>query len=264
MIRWKNVLIYGLIQFLIYLFLKPQEPFVFLFTSLSFVFLGMAMNIHNNILDREIDKNKPGYRDFDKAIYTKIYLFFLLSFFLSLVFVLRSYYLFTTAILSAVLLWLYNKYLKKTRFYGNFIVALVVTIAVVLPGWASGFKDEEYYFLLMYLGLYAFLINLRRELVKDMEDLEWDKKGGYHTLAVLDLQTAQRYAVVIDFVILTTLFFIKAYLSSVFFWLLFSVTLVLSSLASYNIKKGQYKKAADWLKITMIIGFVLILTGLRG
>lgn len=263
MIRWKNAIIYLLLQFLVYIFLEPLDKKIFWTIVLAFLFLGMAMNIQNNILDKEIDRHKAEFRDFDSHLYKRLSYFFLLLFLISLLYAYASIYLFLTALFSAILLWLYNRYFKKTPFYGNFLVALVLAVSVVLPGWSAGFETEEKYFVLMFLALYAFLLNLKRELIKDMEDLKPDEKAGYRTLAILDLQMAQRYAVALSIVLLGVLFLIKSRLSPVSFWSLFVLTLWFTSLSSFYMKKNEYGKAASILKWNMLIGFILILTGLK-
>ncbi len=263
LIRWTNVLLYVFLQGLIFYYLAPVNTKAFIYMSLTFLFLGMAMNIHNNIIDKEIDQFKPGYIHFNSTFFFKLYVLFI---FLSIVFLFLSTskpYLVLTVIFSGILLWLYNKYFKKTPFYGNFLVALVIGIAVILPAWTAGLKNETHYLILVFLGLFAFLLNLNREIIKDMEDMAIDKRGGYRTLAILDLQTAERFLVLLSILEISFLVFVKSQIKTWAFWILvFSAILFLANSLKY-VNSKNYQKAQFLIKILMLIGFILVLTGMN-
>ena len=254
---------YTLIQLLIFFFFQPVHKSAFIFMALSFLFLGMAMNIHNNIIDKEIDRDKKNFRDFNTNLYLKIYYLFLLIFVLFLFLSTSNFLILASVLFSGIFLWLYNKYFKRTPFYGNFIVALVISISIVMPGWVGELQDEKLYFVLIFLGIYAFTLNLMRELVKDMEDLKIDKKAGFRTLAVLDLETAQRYEVILSGILLSSIFFIRSFVTSLHFWGLYLITFSLTIITLYLIKKKRFKEAGDLLKLLMLLGFVIIITGIN-
>jgi len=253
---------YALIQILIFYFLQPIDKITFIALSLSFVFLGMAMNIHNNILDKSIDREKPGFRDFNTGVYYRIYIFFMILFALSLKEAHISLLYLLISFSAALLLWLYNKYLKKTPFYGNFIVAIIISTAIVFPGWAAGMENENHYLILFFLGMYAFTLNLIREIVKDLEDLNLDKKAGYRTLAVLDPQIAHRFVYLLTFLLIASLFFVSSYISLVHFLALVIISILFSALFLFYLKNNKYKLSTRIIKLLMLLGFLLVLTGI--
>ena len=99
----------------------------------------------------------------------------------------------------AVLLWLYSASYKRTFLWGNIIVALLSAF-VILIVWLFEFfhlrlESDSFGMLIQELGgvtrivlayaLFAFLVSLLREIIKDMEDWEGDEKFGCRTLPVV-------------------------------------------------------------------------------
>lgn len=93
----------------------------------------------------------------------------------------------------AVALWWYSAKLKKVPFWGNLVVALLTGLSVMLV-WIfdrcaalhTGATPVSFasHLVWAYAG-FAFLMNLIRELVKDIQDVEGDKACGCRTLPVL-------------------------------------------------------------------------------
>jgi 4-hydroxybenzoate polyprenyltransferase len=94
------------------------------------------------------------------------------------------------------LLFLYAWQLKCTAIIGNFIVSLlcgIVPIILVFPEeralWLSSFQEPELIQkatgLVWFYGLFAFITNLLREQIKDLEDFPGDSACGCTTLAVV-------------------------------------------------------------------------------
>jgi 4-hydroxybenzoate polyprenyltransferase len=116
-------------------------------------------------------------------------------------------------ILSIGALWIYSAYLKKQMLSGNILIALLAALVPVMTGvyeFAAGSLlsleimnvtlDESGSKLLktgaiLVIGyaLFAFLSNLIRELVKDLEDLEGDLEDGCRTLPVVVGETQARF-----------------------------------------------------------------------
>ncbi len=94
------------------------------------------------------------------------------------------------------LLFLYAWQLKCTAIVGNLVVSLLCGVVPVMlifteerPIWLSSFIQpepvHEALTLVWAYGLFAFLTNLLREQVKDLEDFQGDAACGCNTLAVL-------------------------------------------------------------------------------
>lgn len=82
---------------------------------------------------------------------------------------------------SAFLLWLYSNSLKRQPFIGNFTVATLTGASI----WLIGFHYQKSELLILAYAMFAFFINLIREIVKDIEDRHGDKKHGCRTLPIV-------------------------------------------------------------------------------
>jgi geranylgeranylglycerol-phosphate geranylgeranyltransferase len=73
----------------------------------------------------------------------------------------------------------YSRYLKRTVIAGNIAVALMTALAFPFGAVVAGRPELGYY-----PALFAFLANLARELLKDVEDVDGDATVGAETLPV--------------------------------------------------------------------------------
>ncbi|MEQ9104617.1 MAG: geranylgeranylglycerol-phosphate geranylgeranyltransferase [Rhodothermales bacterium] len=80
----------------------------------------------------------------------------------------------------ALLLWLYNRWLKHRPLIGNLVVAGLVTLSLPFARLDTPLGPA-----LWVAMVFAFVLNLIRELVKDAEDADGDSGVGSRTLAVL-------------------------------------------------------------------------------
>lgn len=97
---------------------------------------------------------------------------------------------------SAVfLLWIYAKNLKRQPLLGNLLVSFFCGGVALLVAFSERFqlqelagKDAIAYQLTMgliwFYALFAFLSNLYREILKDLQDQEGDRKAGCHTVPI--------------------------------------------------------------------------------
>jgi geranylgeranylglycerol-phosphate geranylgeranyltransferase len=83
------------------------------------------------------------------------------------------------AIFWVISLYLYSQTLKRTVLTGNILVGVMTGLAFVYGGVAVGHAERSFF-----PALFAFLINVARELVKDVEDVEGDAKEKAGTLPV--------------------------------------------------------------------------------
>lgn len=82
---------------------------------------------------------------------------------------------------AAFLLWFYSNSLKRLPFIGNFIVALLTGLAIYIVG----FYYQSSQLLVTTYAIFAFFINLIREIIKDIEDRNGDRKHGSKTLPIV-------------------------------------------------------------------------------
>ena len=85
-------------------------------------------------------------------------------------------------VVPLLLLLLYTRFLKATPLAGNVVVSLLVAYALLF----GGLKSPEFNRLII-PALLAFLLNLSREIIKDLEDKPGDTAAGIRTTAVLPL-----------------------------------------------------------------------------
>lgn len=102
-------------------------------------------------------------------------------------------------------LWFYSLYLKKQPIFGNFLIAGLTALVPILCGvhfyiqqsliWTKSIGNSafSYWFqaliedghFIMLLAFFAFMNNFAREIIKDMEDIEGDKKVASKTLPII-------------------------------------------------------------------------------
>lgn len=83
--------------------------------------------------------------------------------------------------IAAFLLWFYSNSLKRMPLVGNVTVALLTGLAI----WVIGFYYQSSQLLVLTYAIFAFFINLIREIIKDIEDRHGDRKHGSKTLPIV-------------------------------------------------------------------------------
>lgn len=141
-----------------------------------------AGNVINDYFDHRIDAiNKPERPIPSGRISLKTALIYSISFFIIgiiIAFVI-SLTLGIIAFLSSFLMIWYAHSLKRMRIIGNLSISFLTGLCFVFGGIAV-----HQVLISIYLGFFAFLMTMAREIVKDMEDVEGDKVDGAHTLPI--------------------------------------------------------------------------------
>ena len=159
--------------------------------------------------------------------------------------------------ISAFLLWLYSNQLKRLPFIGNFVVALLTGAAI----WIVGYYYQQSELLVLTYAIFAFFINLIREIIKDIEDRQGDRKHGCKTLPiVLGFRNTKRviFVIAIAFVcaILTVTFKINN--ASLFYY--FGGLSFLFFLFMYKIyiadRKEHFTQLSILSKLLMLTGII--------
>lgn len=83
--------------------------------------------------------------------------------------------------IAAFLLWLYSNQLKRLPLVGNLTVALLTGASI----WLIGFYFQQSQLLVLTYAIFAFFMNLIREIIKDIEDRDGDRKHGCKTLPIV-------------------------------------------------------------------------------
>jgi geranylgeranylglycerol-phosphate geranylgeranyltransferase len=159
-----------------------EQIVIMLFAALSAALVGSGGMVINDVIDIDIDRiNKPerpipsGRIDIRSAL---VYYTLLTGsgLFLS-AFTTQPAFLILLSIVPVLVF--YSKVLKRTPLFGNILVGSVTGLIFIYGGAVVGNMGE-----MVVPALFAFLINVGREVIKDMEDVEGDAKNGAVTLPV--------------------------------------------------------------------------------
>ena len=80
---------------------------------------------------------------------------------------------------STLLMYYYAYSLKKKLLIGNMVISFLTGLSFVFGGIVIGEVLVS-----IYIGFYAFLTTMMREIVKDMEDIKGDKEEGANTFPI--------------------------------------------------------------------------------
>ena len=86
---------------------------------------------------------------------------------------------FLVVCLSIALLYWYSAWFKRTVLVGNLLIGLMTGMAFIYGGVVAGRVERA-----LIPAVFAFLVNLARELVKDVEDMEGDRNEHAVTLPI--------------------------------------------------------------------------------
>ena len=230
--------------------------------ALSVFFLVLGGNGINDIFDMEIDRvNRPERPLPSGRVSRGLWTFLTVLFFVIalLPIIPAGVHHITIAGIYIILLSLYTPLFKPVPLLGNLVIAFLGGFTFVWGGLAGGNVLKT-----IYPGVFAFLIHLSREIVKDVEDLEGDRKAGLRTLPMI---IGKDKSILISFLILLVLFF--TVVSSLWFYNVYyifgMVVLVLIPLAVilYTGLRKQPEPGVlqKRLKILMVSGLIAITLG---
>jgi 4-hydroxybenzoate polyprenyltransferase len=185
--RFWNLSIIALSQyFTAYMLIGPGTLFDWklLVLTISTVAIAAGGYIINDYYDVKIDLvNKPERVVIGQGI-TRRYAILshsLLSIFGILLGFFLSWRVAAINFASVFLLWWYSNDLKRHPFVGNFVVALLTGVGVMMVD--AIYKTGNV--LIISYATFAFFMTLIREIIKDMEDLKGDDTFGCRTLPIV-------------------------------------------------------------------------------
>ena len=166
------------------------------------------------------------------------------------------------ASLAVLLLYLYSARLKRTVLWGNLTVALMTGMAFIYGGVVAGSVERA-----VVPSVFAFLVNLARELIKDAEDVEGDRLHAAGTLAVkkgTKTALAAGAAVLILLIATTVLVYLLGQYNSTYFVVVLFVDAALTAVIFMILSSDQrvhLARASTILKLSMIGGLLAIYLG---
>ena len=242
------------------------DLFTILLASIAASLVTAAGNIVNDIYDIESDKISHPNRVLvlgkisEKEAWIE-YIF--LNSFSIIISVTLSAKLFIIVIATIILLSIYSSTLKKLPLFGNVTIALLTGLAFIYGGFASGNPVSA-----IVPAEFAFLINLIREIVKDIQDIEGDTKAGVITFPIkFGFQRSKILILIITFsLILYTLYPFITELYKIEYFIVVMVfvnpLLILSLKFLFDSKKeNNLTVVSNMLKLNMVLGLIAIYLG---
>lgn len=291
LIRYKNLGILAFSQILFkYFFLnrynnnaKLSTP-LFLVLLFSFLFLAAAGYIINDIYDLEADKvNKPNKVIIGNKISEKFALRLYILF--NTIGLVLAYYLSYTinhpiyAILflgTAFCLLKYAQSWKNIYIIKNIIVAFITSLSILILGLYDIILEINnqniinsfvLFKIILYYSLFSFLTNYIREIIKDIEDVDGDKKRNTQSLVnKIGLSSTKNFIFILNgLLILFLTYFIFNYFINYYLALIYIIIFILIPTIIYAIKfikaktKNNFHKSTILLKWIMIFGILSII-----
>lgn len=263
-----NVLLTSMVVIIAALIASDSESlncFVWL-AALSAGLVAGGGNVINDIYDLDVDKiNKPKRPLPSGRISLKASFIWCRSLLISgvaLAFSIQSG-LGLIAFLVAILLWGYAKHWKGTVFLGNVIVAFCGALAFIFGALTvSNIADG------IIPAIFAFLIHLGREIIKDIEDMDGDSALGLRTLPIVWGVEKSRYlaaGVLLTLCLVTvypyfTNLYNELYMVSIIIGVLIPLMVMIVFLF-FRIDMQALRRISMSLKIIMITGLLSLYLG---
>jgi 4-hydroxybenzoate polyprenyltransferase len=293
LVRWPNLVFIALTQMLfeycIYQKVYPGSPGdsgdakQFIFLMLASVMIAAAGYIINDYFDLNIDQvNKPGKVVVNVLINRRWVIFW--HMFLSLLGLLftvlalsiaKHWHLVLANLASIVLLWFYSTNLKKQLLVGNVLISLLTAWVILIIFFSkyplqintlllADHNEVRFFRFTVLYASFAFIISLIREVIKDMEDMEGDRKYDCRTMPILwGVNASKVFVAVWIIVLIATVVIVQFYVLPFGWWhsALYCILFVVAPLVWIFRKLFKAQSSADFHKLSRVVKLVM-LTGI--
>jgi 4-hydroxybenzoate polyprenyltransferase len=159
--------------------------------------------------------------------------------------------------IAAFLLWLYSNSLKRQPFIGNFTVALLTGASI----WLVGYYYQKAELLVLTYAIFAFFLNLIREIIKDIEDRNGDRRHGCRTLPiVLGFRNTKRIIFMIAFIFVISILYVTFKINNVLLFYYFGILSILFFVFMFKIymadRKAHFTQLSILSKLLMMAGII--------
>jgi len=263
--RFWNLFIIGIAQYFAAVFLIDSQvvfDWKLMLLAGSTAIIAGAGYIINDYYDIKIDLiNKPDRVVIGKDIARRYALLFhsVLSFSGVVLGFLLGWRLGFIHLFSSFILWWYSNSLKRQPFVGNFVVALLTGLSILL---VNVLYDINNSFVIIY-SLFAFFMTLVREIIKDIEDLKGDNTFGCKTLPIIwgIRRTKGVVYALLGLFSLVVILINAIYTQMPFYYFLIflfaPLSIFLLGLIRADTKKNFYT-LSQWCKVIMVLGVISI------
>ena len=290
LIRYQNLLMLAFMQLVFrYLFLAQSyvdlalTDFNYILLVIATVCIAAGGYVINNIMDQDTDEiAKPQNRVVGVSISeTVAYNWYIgltivgvgIGFYLSNVIYKPTFA--SMFILVATLLYMYATSFKQIPVLGNVVVALMLSTSIIIIGLFdilpaidvdNRFRMREAFDILMHYAIFAFIINLIREIVKDMEDMDGDYQSGINSLPIAI--GVQKTKIIVGVLTVISIGILAYYVNSNLFELdyvvYYAMILIVGPLIYFGVKllnaatKKEYHHLSLVLKIILFFGILSV------
>jgi len=228
-------------------------------------FVAAGANAVNDYFDVEIDRVNRPRRPIPRGAISREqaraawFVFSMIALGLSLTFTPTAVGI---VLFAVVALYVYSLSLKKTLLIGNIVVALMTALAFIYGAVVVDKLERAFM-----PALFAFLINLARELVKDVEDIQGDREMGATTLPIKygTKSSVLLTTAVLAILIAATLaaYAMKFYSIVYLYVVLFVDLLLLYGIVSLwkDLSPASLRRVSLMLKLNMVLGLFAIFFG---
>ena len=291
LIRWPNLVFIALTQFLFWQFILPfsfavshsmyvtrlLSPSLFCALVLASVCIAAAGYIINDYFDVNIDQiNKSDKVIVGTVIKRRVAILFhavlsLIGFGLSLYVgqKISNPYIPIFNLIAIAALLVYSTTFKKKLLVGNILISLLTAWVIVVLSLAEyrfniSVNNAVWQRLLKLTFIYAgfaFIISLVREVIKDMEDMEGDRRYGCTTMPIVwGIQVSKVFAAVWIAVLTGIVASIQIYLLTLGWWFssLYSLIAIIFPLVWVLKKLYEAKTSTDFHVLSGVVKLIML------
>ena len=172
---------------------------------------------------------------------------------------------FIIVLIADVVLYLYAYKLKATPLIGNLAVGFMTGFGFVFGGFTI--NNPSIVMTSIFLEFFAFVMTTAREIIKDIEDIEGDRKDGARTLPILigkkKPAILATILIIIDCALCPLLYIYHIF--GVLYLVIIAVAVIIFIYSAILIMKSQEEpvahKSSKLLKIGMLIAFLSFALG---
>ena len=291
LVRYKNLILIAFMQLLFcFGFLKLQNVdlalanFQYYLLVLSTVLIAAGGYVINNIFDQETDLENDkevvvGKSISEKSTYNMYFVLNLIgvgiAFYLSQIIQRPNFVVFF--ILIVTILYFYATTLKQLPLIGNIAVAFILSFSIIIIGIyqllpatdeMNKVQMRTLFSILFDFAIITFIINLIREIVKDLEDFKGDNSQGMRTLSIIlgIEKTTKLIAFLLVVPIVLILLYINNYLmeNKLYYATVYILITIIAPLTYVLVKivtakiKSEFHHLSTVLKIVLFFGIVTI------
>ena len=173
-------------------------------------------------------------------------------------------------VLIATLLYIYASTIKQIAVIGNILIAALLAFSVIIIGifdiFPNTFESNQQqmalaFSILLDYAKFAFFINLVREMIKDIEDIEGDKIQEMKTLPII-IGTIKTTKIAFILLLVPTLYlfyYLNQYLFSnnLYYGIFYLMILVIAPIILCLIRIWNAKEKKDFRQISIILKWII-------